>query len=153
MFRKTLVSAILVTLISTPVVFFLHPLVNNPIFITSLIFLACLATAALAQLGTKPAKGKKNNKNNTAKRKPASRRNADTGRSSNATRELGNVKWFNASKGFGFITRDSGDDVFVHFRSIQGEGHRVLKDGQRVEFSVSQGDKGLQADDVAAIQD
>jgi cold shock protein len=65
-------------------------------------------------------------------------------------REKGSVKWFNASKGFGFITRDSGDDVFVHFRSIRGEGHRVLQDGQRVEFAVSEGDKGLQADDVAA---
>ncbi|PCJ17664.1 MAG: cold-shock protein [SAR86 cluster bacterium] len=67
----------------------------------------------------------------------------------NSERESGNVKWFNANKGFGFITRDSGDDVFVHFRSIRGEGHRVLRDGQRVEFSVSEGDKGLQADDVA----
>jgi len=66
-----------------------------------------------------------------------------------SVREKGNVKWFNASKGFGFITRDSGDDVFVHFRSIRGEGHRVLHDGQRVEFEVSEGDKGLQADDVA----
>jgi len=65
-------------------------------------------------------------------------------------REKGSVKWFNANKGFGFITRDSGDDVFVHFRSIRGEGHRVLHDGQRVEFEVSEGDKGLQADDVAA---
>ncbi len=66
-----------------------------------------------------------------------------------AERESGSVKWFNASKGFGFITRDSGDDVFVHFRSIRGEGHRVLRDGQRVEFAVSVGEKGLQADDVA----
>jgi len=65
-------------------------------------------------------------------------------------RELGSVKWFNANKGFGFITRDSGDDVFVHFRSIRGDGHRVLKDGQRVEFEVTEGDKGLQAEDVAA---
>lgn len=64
-------------------------------------------------------------------------------------REKGSVKWFNANKGFGFITRDSGDDVFVHFRSIRGDGHRVLHDGQRVEFEVSDGEKGLQADDVA----
>lgn len=67
-------------------------------------------------------------------------------------REIGTVKWFNASKGFGFITRDNGDDVFVHFRSIRGEGHRVLYDGQRVEFFVSEGDKGLQAEDVAVAQ-
>ena len=67
-----------------------------------------------------------------------------------SSREAGNVKWFNANKGFGFITRDNGDDVFVHFRSIRGDGHRVLKDGQRVEFEVTMGDKGLQAEDVAA---
>jgi len=67
-------------------------------------------------------------------------------------RESGTVKWFNSSKGFGFITRDTGDDVFVHFRSIRGEGHRVLYDGQRVEFLVSEGDKGLQAEDVAVAQ-
>jgi len=78
----------------------------------------------------------------------------DDNRSSlnNSQRESGNVKWFNASKGFGFITRDSGDDIFVHFRSIRGEGHRVLHDGQRVEFAISEGDKGLQAEDVAAAK-
>ena len=65
------------------------------------------------------------------------------------SKEQGTVKWFNASKGFGFITRDSGDDVFVHFRSIRGQGHRTLHDGQRVEFFVSKGNKGLQAEDVA----
>lgn len=64
-------------------------------------------------------------------------------------RESGNVKWFNARKGFGFITRDRGDDVFVHFRSIRGDGRRVLKDGQRVEFAVIESKKGLQAEDVA----
>jgi len=68
------------------------------------------------------------------------------------SRELGTVKWFNANKGFGFITRDSGEDVFVHFRSIRGKGHRVLRDGQRVDFLVSEGNKGLQAEDVAVAQ-
>lgn len=63
-------------------------------------------------------------------------------------RERGTVKWFNTSKGFGFISRDTGDDIFVHFRAIRGEGHRVLMEGQRVEFSVIQRDKGLQAEDV-----
>lgn len=67
-------------------------------------------------------------------------------------RELGTVKWFNASKGFGFITRDSGEDVFVHFRSIRGKGHRVLKDGQRVDFLISESTKGLQAEDVAVAR-
>lgn len=63
-------------------------------------------------------------------------------------RETGIVKWFNVSKGFGFISRESGDDVFVHYRSIRGEGHRKLMEGQRVEFTVTEGDKGLQAEDV-----
>ncbi|VXB74943.1 Cold-shock protein [Pseudomonas sp. 8AS] len=65
-------------------------------------------------------------------------------------RETGTVKWFNTSKGFGFISRDAGDDIFVHFRAIRGEGHRILVEGQRVEFSVMQRDKGLQAEDVIA---
>ena len=74
-----------------------------------------------------------------------------TGRSAytDMYRESGSVKWFNANKGFGFITRDNGDDIFVHFRSIRGDGHRVLRDGQRVEFVISEGEKGLQAEDVA----
>ena len=67
-------------------------------------------------------------------------------------RELGTVKWFNDSKGYGFITRDSGRDVFVHFRAIRGDGHRTLGEGQRVEFSVVPGRKGPQADDVTIIE-
>ncbi len=66
-------------------------------------------------------------------------------------REQGSVKWFNVSKGFGFITRDNGDDIFVHYRSIRGEGRRRLYDGQDVSFTVIDSDKGLQADDVDVI--
>lgn len=69
-----------------------------------------------------------------------------------AERESGTVKWFDAGKGYGFIARESGDDVFVHFRAIRGEGYRSLEDGQRVEFNVVQGQKGLQADDVVAVE-
>jgi CspA family cold shock protein len=64
--------------------------------------------------------------------------------------ERGTVKWFNAAKGFGFITRENGEDVFVHFRSIQGKGHRSLGEGQAVIFSVTEGEKGLQAVDVTS---
>jgi CspA family cold shock protein len=60
----------------------------------------------------------------------------------------GTVKWFNASKGYGFIGRDSGDDVFVHFSAIMAEGYRRLEEGQSVEFSVEEGPKGLQAINV-----
>ena len=66
-------------------------------------------------------------------------------------KQKGTVKWFNAGKGYGFIARDNGDDVFVHFNAIVGEGYRNLEEGQRVEFSVVQGQKGLQAQDVVAV--
>ena len=61
------------------------------------------------------------------------------------------MKWFNASKGFGFIQRQSGEDVFVHFSAIQSEGYKSLNDGQAVEFEVSKGPKGLQASNVSAL--
>ena len=66
-------------------------------------------------------------------------------------RESGTVKWFNRGKGYGFIERASGDDVFVHYSSIQGEGFKNLDEGQQVEFSVEQGDKGLQATNVVVL--
>ena len=62
--------------------------------------------------------------------------------------ETGTVKWFNVSKGFVFISRESGEEIFVHFRSIRGEGRRSLRDGQRVSFVVANSDKGLQAEEV-----
>ncbi len=67
--------------------------------------------------------------------------------------EEGSVKWFNVKKGFGFIVRDSGDEVFVHFRAIRGSGRRVLRQGQLVRFSVVEADKGLQADNVSILSD
>lgn len=65
-----------------------------------------------------------------------------------SNRENGTVKWFDNAKGYGFIQRGAGDDVFVHFRQIQGNGYRTLQEGQQVEFSVVQGQKGLQAENV-----
>ncbi|NLF00187.1 MAG: cold-shock protein [Anaerolineales bacterium] len=65
-------------------------------------------------------------------------------------RESGTVKWFSDAKGYGFISRPSGDDVFVHFSAIEGEGYRSLSEGQAVEFEVEQGTKGLQAVRVRA---
>ncbi len=63
-------------------------------------------------------------------------------------RITGTVKWFNDAKGFGFITPESGEDVFVHFRSIQGTGFKSLQEGQKVTFKVVKGQKGMQADEV-----
>jgi len=64
---------------------------------------------------------------------------------------LGTVKWFNGSKGYGFITREEGDDVFVHFRAIEGDGYKTLEEGQKVEFEVEEGPKGLQAANVRTV--
>jgi len=63
----------------------------------------------------------------------------------------GTVKWFNASKGYGFIAREDGEDVFVHYSAIQTDGFRTLDEGQRVEFTVETGPKGLQASDVVPL--
>ena len=63
----------------------------------------------------------------------------------------GTVKWFNAEKGYGFIAVDEGEDVYVHYSQIQMEGFRSLEDGQRVEFEISQGQKGPQADSVRPV--
>ena len=62
--------------------------------------------------------------------------------------ESGTIKWFNSEKGYGFITRESGEDVFVHHTAIQGSGYKTLNEGERVEFDVTQGPKGLQAENV-----
>lgn len=141
MFRNTLIPALITTVVGIAIIYLItSPAVDGNFAITAIVLLA--ATAVSASLAVKTASS---GKKKSPRRQPRATSN-------DAPREQGHVKWFNASKGFGFITRDSGDDVFVHFRSIRGEGHRVLKDGQRVEFAVSQGEKGLQADDVAAIQ-
>jgi CspA family cold shock protein len=69
----------------------------------------------------------------------------------NDERETGVVKWFNATKGYGFITRDNGGDVFVHYSAILGTGYRSLEEGQRVKFSVVETDRGTQAQSVEAL--
>lgn len=81
----------------------------------------------------------------------ASKPKPKTTSSSGAGREQGTVKWFNTNKGYGFIARDAGGEIFVHYRSIQGSGRRFLRDDQRVEFTVGEGEKGPQAEDVAVL--
>ncbi|HET7845094.1 MAG TPA: cold-shock protein [Xanthomonadales bacterium] len=66
-------------------------------------------------------------------------------------RKTGTVKWFNDAKGFGFITQEAGEDLFVHFRAIQGTGFKSLQEGQKVSFQVVKGPKGLQADQVQVL--
>jgi CspA family cold shock protein len=67
-------------------------------------------------------------------------------------RYQGTIKWFSAPKGYGFIGREEGDDVFVHFSSIQMEGYKRLKEGQKVEFSIEEGPKGFQAAEVVIVE-
>lgn len=136
-FNKPLIIAPITTAVIALPVFFLNLQFSFPATLVT-IFVVSFSSALLA----------------TRTSKPRVRRQVEENRTpyNQSKRESGSVKWFNASKGFGFITRDSGDDIFVHFRSIRGEGHRVLHDGQRVEFAISEGDKGLQAEDVAAAK-
>ena len=68
-----------------------------------------------------------------------------------AERERGTVKWFNSTKGYGFIQRESGSDVFVHFKGIVGDGYKTLEEGQSVEFTVTESPKGLQAQEVEVV--
>jgi len=69
-----------------------------------------------------------------------------------AERKTGSVKWFNSSKGYGFIQQENGEDVFVHFQAIVGDGYKSLAENEKVEFSITQGPKGLQAAEVKIIR-
>ncbi|MFT7219233.1 MAG: CspA family cold shock protein [Candidatus Azotimanducaceae bacterium] len=81
----------------------------------------------------------------------SSTRASSTSSASSEDHETGTVKWFNVRKGYGFITRDQGEDIFVHFRNIEGKGRRAILEGERVSFIVTDGDKGLQADNVSPV--
>lgn len=133
---QSLVSALIVLAVVLQILILLAPLPaigDQPAILLPLLILAVAAALQLV--------GKLNKGQPQAAQQP---------QASAEDRETGTVKWFNTSKGFGFISRDSGEDIFVHFRAIRGEGHRILIEGQRVEFSVVQRDKGLQAEDVIA---
>jgi len=131
----SIVTTAIATIISTQVLNSTDPTSTKGLISLSLLFFIVSIASALAASN----KGGKNSPINQPK--PL---NSDN------SRETGTVKWFNTNKGFGFITRENGDDVFVHFRSIRGQGHRTLIEGQRVEFSITEGEKGLQAEDVAS---
>lgn len=109
--------------------------------------IATVATALLVSpSASTSAEGSASKPAKTRTQEPARHTAAD-----DSAREQGEVKWFNVSKGFGFITKDDGEEIFVHFRSIRGEGRRALRDGQRVSFVVAQSDKGPQAEDVEGV--
>ena len=111
----------------------------------------CVATIATALLPSAPggatsAPAQRQQPSRESSRAPQGEKPVADG-----PREQGKVKWFNVSKGFGFIVKDDGEEIFVHFRSIRGEGRRSLRDGQPVSFVVAQSDKGPQAEDVEAL--
>ena len=120
---------------------------------------ACVASALIARAGSAPRPASGSGDAYTAEEDAYTAEEAEedaytaeeTDDAEDGERVQGNVKWFNVSKGYGFITLDDGDEIFVHFRSIRGEGRRSLKDGQRVSLRVAQSDKGPQAEDVEAM--
>jgi len=117
--------------------------------ITMIAFIAAnLVTVVLGQVFTGNSSSTNTSK---AASKPKAKAEQASGAQSDGPREVGSVKWFNVSKGFGFITRDNEEDIFVHYRSIRGQGRRRLFEGQSVEFAVIDSDKGLQADDVVVL--
>ncbi len=125
---------------------------NTPVYhidiITMASFLfATLTTVVLGQLVSGNTAQPKAKKPKTA----AVSQSNESSEASDEGREVGSVKWFNVSKGFGFITRENEEDIFVHYRSIRGQGRRRLFEGQSVEFAVIDSDKGLQADDVEIL--
>jgi CspA family cold shock protein len=135
---KLALNKVLAGLVSTSGITLGESLFTLPIYtIVALIFFAIAFAATLAV----PARRRRNRSSGTVVES-----DVDDGR------ERGMVKWFNVKKGFGFITWDDGEDVFVHFRSIRGQGHRSLTEGQRVKFMVVRGQKGPQAEDVSVVR-
>jgi CspA family cold shock protein len=124
---------------------------------------ATVGTTFLSQIkrtapaSTPTAKPQQKKQNNAKKEPKAAPKKAAPKQAAPATpsgpREEGEVKWFNVSKGFGFVVRENGEEIFVHFRSIRGDANdrRSLKDGQRVAFTLAESDKGPQAEDVEPL--
>lgn len=160
MTTKTMLAVLGPAILFAVVVQFINLTSILPPFVFSLLLSVLSSTATLfliassgktANVSNKssaaPASGKHHGKSDN---RSDSRSDARSDARSDHRKELGNVKWFNSNKGFGFITRDNGEEIFVHFRSIVGG--KSLRDGQRVEFAVTTGTKGLQAEEVVALK-
>lgn len=118
---------------------------SEPLLLLSF-FVATAATALI--VGAQPASTVTSSKQSPTAAAPGSHQATQKSPAHDESREHGTVKWFNVSKGFGFIVKDDGEEIFVHFRSIRGDGRRSLRDGQSVSFIVAESDKGPQAEDV-----
>ena len=146
---NTPMKKILVSVVIAIITYLALAAVNGESFIpasaSNLITLAILFIGIFASTVLSSGSGSK-----TSSAKPSKASGGSTKSSSDGSEE-GSVKWFNVKKGYGFITRDQGDDVFVHYRNLEGKGRRSIAEGQRVSFFVVDGDKGLQAEEVEAI--
>ncbi|MFT4520476.1 MAG: CspA family cold shock protein [Halioglobus sp.] len=141
LFAKVLVSLTVAVIVATVV----SEIDSGDIFNLPLLLACAITGIASAMISNGSASATPSKPKKAAPKKAAKSSSAAGG-----NRDMGTVKWFNVSKGFGFITKDDGEEIFVHFRSIRGEGRRGLRDGQSVSFVVEQSDKGPQAEDVVA---
>ena len=155
-----LIISLVVAAVASTLLGFIHG-GNTPFLIAFGAFSAAtIATALLTSIKFSPAgtaqpskpAAKKPSKSTPKKEPKKASTKTPAKNFDSADREEGEVKWFNVTKGFGFITRDNGEEIFVHFRSIRGEGRRSLRDGQRVSYVVSDSDKGPQAEDVEGLE-
>ena len=152
---NSLVKNIILSLLIGTFAYFVSQWIRGALSVPSGTELFILAISILAvfsgcSLSATMSKGPKGRSGQSPKRKPATKPTSRPAQI-NSAKETGIVKWFNVKKGFGFITRDAGDDIFVHYRNIEGNGRRAIAEGDRVQFVVIEGDKGLQADEVETI--
>ena len=148
-FTKPITAATFITLITAYPMYYVLSLVRLEDSQLSILLYCSAFTFSVAYLSGKLTESRKIKSREPRSRKKNVKPSPPRERQDfNSPREEGVVKWFNSRKGFGFITRENGEDIFVHFRSILGEGHRTLEDGQAVEFSISEGSKGLHAEEV-----
>ncbi len=153
---KLIISLVVAAIASTLLGFF-HGGNTTYLILFGAFSAATIVTSLLVSIKFTPAATTKKPVSKVSKPKKAAPRPSKPAKTpaktaSSAKREEGEVKWFNVTKGFGFITRDNGEEIFVHFRSILGEGRRSLRDGQRVSYVVSDSDKGPQAEEVEGLE-
>ena len=152
-----LTGKLITSLVVAAVASTLTTLVRGEAFPDLILFLAFVAATIVTALVVAPpvrATASARSATRPATTASATRSPAASGRderNDGAPREQGKVKWFNVSKGFGFIVKDDGEEIFVHFRSIRGEGRQRLREGQRVSFVVASSSKGPQAEDVEPL--
>jgi len=150
-----LIISLVVAAIATALLGLIHGTATSSMILFAAFSAATVVTALLTSIKINvPGAAQMEEKASTRApaKKPASKPAKKTApRADSANREEGEVKWFNVTKGFGFITRNNGDEIFVHFRSIRGDGRRSLRDGQRVSYVVTDSDKGPQAEDVEGL--